>query len=803
MPISLDQPYSLRVTSEQGDVIKISVVSGGSETKVVSLTEEATNSISLSNALGSGPKGDPGATGATGAAGAQGASGQPGLDGEDGATGATGATGPRGATGATGLQGPAGDHGPTGPTGPVGPTGDDGPQGPQGEQGIQGPSGNSGATGSTGAQGASGATGLQGPTGVQGATGLQGQSGLTGATGASGADGAQGPAGPTGETGATGANGAEGPAGPTGASGATGATGVQGATGTKGDTGVLGQVGATGKSSYETYKDVVGDQTITESEFIDAITGATGAASTVPGATGASGVAGLPGGAGATGATGADGQDGAPGSTGATGATGADGQDGAPGGTGATGVVGTISGASGSTGPVSGAASLTFEDFVITSSNGDVSVAQEKFTQDYVLNIPDENNVKKSFGKYLNGATVPANGKTAIEVLIDAFTDLVNPAVTKFSTGSFYYRSYSSSQSVTGDIEITNNNGPAGSIIYYRVLEKPHGTDDSNYTQIYPASGFQAGTAGSSVDTTFTVGPKTIGAFPSTLNLFTHKLEYYDSNIGAGTTLTSTTTTSISAYAKPTVSVTVNRQDSPTIGSDTDANRFLGNNDSLIDISVSKITAGVDITEFRIYQSGNATPIYTNSSPTGNSQTVNDHIHLASNTSGTVTYYGEVDDEKSDNDGLSIAAVSNDVSYTMNRRYVILVSSSTELDGSSTAVTSLYDNFSTSDGYLTTQTTSTTLNNTFTTTSSSNTAGNYTYFIYRGDANEIAEMRDGSSTGTLYTISDIADNQETDFYYLGLLDLENEFGVTEDYHVYRTRITQAFGGGSIIYIKVN
>jgi len=661
MPISVDQPSILKVSSTNGDVIKVSIVAGDSTTKVVALNQVAKNNVTISNGLGSGPAGAPGAdgaTGATGVAGQNGATGATGASGSDGAAGATGATGETGATGATGETGATGSSGHGGATGSTGPVGDTGPVGP---------------TGDAGPQGEQGLTGPQGPTGPQGATG------------------------------------------------------------------VAGVAGATGKSSFETYKDSQNDQSITESQFIAAITGSTG-------------------------------------------------------------VVGTISGASGSTGPVTSPSALSFNNFTISESGGTVTVDQEKFTQNYVLNIPSSTSHPKSFGKYLNGATVPTNGKTALEVLIDAFTDLVNPTAT-FSTGNFAYRSYSSSQSVTGSISITNTNANAGSNIFYRVFEKAYGTDDTNYVQIYPASDYANGGVGNNVSDSFTV-IETIGAFPSTLNLFTHKLEYYDSNLGSGTLFTRTATTSISAYSAPTVSVTPTRQDDPTISSDSDAARFLGNNDSDISISVTRNTAGVNISNVRLYQSGNATPIYTNTTPnTGNGTYTT--VHLANNTSGTVTYYAEVDDLKSEEDSAAYAGISGNASYTMNRRYRILVSSSTELDGSSTAVTPLYDNFTTADGAISTMTTGTTFATTFTTTSSSNTAGNYTYFIYRGDASEVTEMRDGSATGTLYSISDISAGQETDFYYLGLLDLENEFGVTEDYHVYRTRITQAFGAGSIIYIKVD
>ena len=78
MPISVDQPSSIAVSSSNGGIINVSVVSGA-ETKVVSLTSAAANNISISGAIGSGPagpQGPAGPAGATGPAGADGADGQ-------------------------------------------------------------------------------------------------------------------------------------------------------------------------------------------------------------------------------------------------------------------------------------------------------------------------------------------------------------------------------------------------------------------------------------------------------------------------------------------------------------------------------------------------------------------------------------------------------------------------------------------------------------------------------------------------------------------------------------------------------
>lgn len=108
MPVSVTQPKSVKVSSEHGDIINVSIVKSGSEIKTVVFNQVANNSITVAGAIGAGP------------------SGATGVRGEDGNQGPTGADGP---------QGPAG---PTGPTGPAGPAGSNGTNGTNGTDGTDG-----------------------------------------------------------------------------------------------------------------------------------------------------------------------------------------------------------------------------------------------------------------------------------------------------------------------------------------------------------------------------------------------------------------------------------------------------------------------------------------------------------------------------------------------------------------------------------------------------------------------------------------------------------------------------------------
>lgn len=81
MPISVDQPSSIAVSSSNGGTINVSVVSGA-ETKVVSLTSTAENNIFVAGAIGAGPAGPQGPQGPAGEDGAQGETGPAGETGQ-------------------------------------------------------------------------------------------------------------------------------------------------------------------------------------------------------------------------------------------------------------------------------------------------------------------------------------------------------------------------------------------------------------------------------------------------------------------------------------------------------------------------------------------------------------------------------------------------------------------------------------------------------------------------------------------------------------------------------------------------
>ena len=108
MPVSVTQPNNVKVSSQHGDIIKVSIVNGGSDTKVVTVNQVADNSISIAGAIGAGPAGAQGLQGPQGPQGAQGPQGPAGTNGTNGTDGTDGTDGQDGQDGAAGQGVPVG-----------------------------------------------------------------------------------------------------------------------------------------------------------------------------------------------------------------------------------------------------------------------------------------------------------------------------------------------------------------------------------------------------------------------------------------------------------------------------------------------------------------------------------------------------------------------------------------------------------------------------------------------------------------------------------------------------------------------
>lgn len=498
------------------------------------------------------------------------------------------------------------------------------------------------------------------------------------------------------------------------------------------------------------------------------------------------------------------GSTGATGATGPTGATGADGADGPTGATGPTGAVGSVKGANedGATGVVSNPGFFQFDKLDVEATGVDGAlIKQERFTQDYILNIPDEDGVAKSFGKYLNGDTVPSNGKTAVEVLTGAFVDLVDPTITDFSVTDPGYAADATTPTVTLTWSVTNNNAPVGAALTIVIKRKLTTESDASYTQIYTET--YAG--GDNISSDTTTNSQTLPAFPT--YGYNYKLEVNDDQTGTGTV--TSVVTSQASYNDPEISVSdarvTNTSFTDSGGSgESDTNREVGNNESDLSVVVDRQTSGVDITEVRLYRG--STLIKTWGSGTGvqpGDYTYTFQDTGVSSTTGVVTYKAQVDDEESEDNSDAYAKESSIASFYMNRYPLLLVASSTELTDTSldSDAQAVFDDASVSNGHamLWNSTTSFSTGVNLVTEAASDNSSNYTYIIYKASIGDLTSCKQGGSAGTDLKLETYP-TTPADLWKIGDFSIENSFGHTDTYRVYRTVNTQGFADNVTVYI---
>lgn len=190
-----------------------------------------------------------------------------------------------------------------------------------------------------------------------------------------------------------------------------------------------------------------------------------------------------------------------------------------------------------SSGEFVNAAIIEGSGITITDNDGSITISSTgggggTFDQDYVLNIPDENGVQKTFGKYLNGDTIPSNGLTANEVLIDAWTDAVEPTPTfTFTATPDWNHPATAGVNLVGisipNSGIINNFGATGT----SVLEYQLGTSSATPTGAWTNTNLGPSLSyGGSGNTTVSYD---VGAIAySTSNYFHFRLRVTDSTTG-------------------------------------------------------------------------------------------------------------------------------------------------------------------------------------------------------------------------------------------------------------------------------
>ena len=438
--------------------------------------------------------------------------------------------------------------------------------------------------------------GIQGVTGANGATGAKGATGATGAgiqgnTGATGSQGIQGNTGPTGA-------GIQGIQGITGATGATGSQGIQGNTGA----GIQGNTGATGSQGFQ------------------GNTGSTGAT-----------------GAGIQGNTGATGSQGIQGNTGATGATGA----GIQGNTGATGV--------GYTGAEVRSNYLYVQKLFADGSTAEVNLgylgptgSQFVFDSDLTAAF----GAGKFFGKYVQGDTIPAIGKTAVEVIKDALIAALAPTVSLTSSTTIPFNQ----TAISNILGLTYTINSLGASVSGVTLEWRRNSAGA-YTTLSTNTGITAFTH-----------TLTDSAFNS--QAFNYRYTVRDS---VGATAEATKNITPTAYSAPTRTITLTGTN--TTSPETSTSREKGNVASTISAVITRNSPNVEITSWQWQYQENGAGAYsdigTANVVTGNPSSVSTGAtgHSTANTVSSAVYRLKVTDAYQDSISSSVTTNSSTINY--------------------------------------------------------------------------------------------------------------------------------------------
>jgi hypothetical protein len=174
---------------------------------------------------------------------------------------------------------------------------------------------------------------------------------------------------------------------------------------------------------------------------------------------------------------------------------------------------------------------------------------QITFTQNYVANMPTVNGLVKTFGKYKNGDTIPASGKTASELLVDAFTDAVNPSPS-FILSSLDWQHPSNDSSVT--ISSINfgiaNQGATGTAVLEYQLSASTSTPTGSWTTVQSYTSSEVAFGASLLSKVYSTGE----AWASN-NVFHFRLRVTDSTSGT-TEQTASSFTVANSFDPPLIS---------------------------------------------------------------------------------------------------------------------------------------------------------------------------------------------------------------------------------------------------------
>jgi len=411
--------------------------------------------------------------------------------------------------------------------------------------------------------------------------------------------------------------------------------------------------------------------------------------------------------------------------------------------------------------------------------------------------MPTVSGVVKTFGKYKNGDTIPANGKTASELLVDAFTDAINPTPSFSLSGPDWQHPSSASSVTVSSINFgIANQGATGTAVLEYQLANTQSTPTGSWTTVQSYTSSEVTFGASNLSKVYSTGE----AWASN-NVFHFRLRVTDSTSGT-TEQTANEFTTANSFDSPLISDKQITRSNSTISAATGTTsttreygdvqstlRYDVRRDELYDPLIDSVVQFEVGSNYREITTPDST---TDLSSLGNGSTEN-NISLAINTDSiTVATDGSTD--------LTAEATPH--------RYRVVVDSTYGSDTSS--------DFSNINYYYSYQVC---FDTTALTTGSSQNAVQTVYAAFGGDdsGNNEREIKTGSypsSIGNTNTYTIQTSNKFMYIFYpgnnhistmnldgvsptlgafndLGTYTLENRYGVSSTYTVYRSDSTNA------------
>ena len=291
-------------------------------------------------------------------------------------------------------------------------------------------------------------------------------------------------------------------------------------------------------------------------------------------ASGSSGTSGTNGSSGTSGTSGSSGTSGTSGSSGTSGTSGSSGTSGTSGVSGSNGTSGT-SGTSGSDG-----SSGTSGTSGTSGSSGTSGTSADTFTfsNDLIVSLSSG----KTFGKYLNGQTIPATGKTTAQVIEMAIVESIAPTINLSSSTTIAFNQTSISNILNFSYVINSLGATAASV----VLEWRRNNSGS-WTNLTSSTSSTTYTH-SLTDTNYNTQP------------FNYRYTVIDSQGASASAIKDITPAS---YVAPSISLSVTG--SSLTSPETNSQREIGNVSSSLSGSITRNSSYVSITSYTLQYSLN------------------------------------------------------------------------------------------------------------------------------------------------------------------------------------------------------